>query len=83
MEDVIIRTDGWRAYRSLVSNPRYHEPTVVGCGPNAVKVLPRVHALIPNAKGNLRGVHHGVAREFAVPNAPPNQNSLPIERLLY
>ena len=61
MDDVIIRTDGWRAYRSLVSDPRQHKPTVVGPGPNAVKVLPWVHALIANAKGNLRGVHHGVS----------------------
>jgi hypothetical protein len=53
-------SDGWRAYRSLVSDPRQHEPTVVGPGPNAVKVFPRVHALIANAKGNLRGVRHGV-----------------------
>jgi transposase-like protein len=61
MDDVIIRTDGWRAYRSLVSDPQQHEPTVVGSGANAVKVLPWVHALIANAKGNLRGVHHGVS----------------------
>jgi len=61
MDDVIIRTDGWRAYRSLVSDPQQHKPTVVGSGPNAVKVLPWVQALIANAKGNLRGVHHGVS----------------------
>ena len=60
-DDVVIRTDGWRAYRQLVSDPRQHDPHVVGSGPNAVKILPWVHALIANVKGNIRGVHHGVS----------------------
>ena len=74
MDDVIIRTDGWRAYRSAVSDPPQQEPTVVGPGPNAVKVLPWVHALIANAKGNLRGVHHGVS---------PNHLSLYLAEFCY
>jgi len=45
----------------LVADPRQHEAIVVGSGPNAVKVLPWVHALIANDKGNLRGVQHGVS----------------------
>ena len=61
MDDVIIRTDGWRAYRSLVSDCGLDDTTVFGPGLNAVKVLPWVHALIANAKGNLRGVHDGVS----------------------
>lgn len=52
-----IRTD----YRQLASDPRQHNPHVVGSGTNAVKVLPWVHALIANIKGNIRGVHHGVS----------------------
>jgi transposase-like protein len=60
-EEAVIRTDGWQAYRALASETRRHEPTVVGEGANAVKVLPWVHALIANAKGNIRGVHHGVS----------------------
>ena len=62
-EGAVIRTDGWQAYRALASESRRHEPTVVGKGANAVKVLPWVHALIANAKGNIRGVDHGVSQK--------------------
>jgi transposase-like protein len=62
-EEAVIRTDGWQAYRALASDTRRHEPTVVGEGANAVKVLPWVHVLIANAKGNIRGVHHGVSQK--------------------
>jgi transposase-like protein len=60
-EAVVVRTDGWRAYRVLDDNHRTHEPIVVGDGRNAVKVLPWVHTLIANIKGNIRGVYHGVS----------------------
>jgi hypothetical protein len=36
---------------------------VVGGGTNAVKVLPWVHTLIANIKGNIRGVYHGVSNK--------------------
>jgi transposase-like protein len=60
-EAVVVRTDGWRAYRVLNNNQRTHKPIVVGDGRNAVKVLPWVHTLIANIKGNIRGVYHGVS----------------------
>lgn len=60
-EDVTARTDGWRAYGFLNSEKRKHQPIVVGSGKNAVKVLPWVHILIANAKGNIRGIYHGVS----------------------
>jgi transposase-like protein len=62
-EAVVVRTDGWRAYKVLNSDQRTHEPVVVGDGRNAVKVLPWVHTLIANIKGNIRGVYHGVSNK--------------------
>jgi transposase-like protein len=62
-EEAVIRTDGWQAYRALATETRRHEPTVVGGGAKAVKVLPWVHALIANMKGIIRGVHHGVSQK--------------------
>ena len=60
-EHCVVRTDGWRAYGVLASEQSEHEPQVVGSGKNAVKVLPWVHTLIANMKGNIRGVYHGVS----------------------
>lgn len=57
----IVRTDGWRAYAVFDSEQTKHEPVVVASGQNAVKVLPWVHTLIANIKGNIRGVYHGVS----------------------
>jgi hypothetical protein len=34
---------------------------VPGSGKEAPKVLPWVHTLIANIKGNIRGIHHGVS----------------------
>jgi len=56
-----VRTDGWRAYGVFACQQINHEPVVVGCGQNAAKVLPWVHTLIANIKGNIRGVYHGVS----------------------
>jgi hypothetical protein len=41
--------------------PRRHEWLVPSSGKEAAKVLPWVHILIVNIKGNIRGVHHGVS----------------------
>lgn len=60
-QDVVARTDGWRAYRILNSAQGRHQPVVVGSGKNAVKLLPWVHTVIANAKGNISGVYHGVS----------------------
>ena len=60
-ENVVVRTDGWVAYRVLKSDHSTHEPVVVGDGSNAVKLFPWVHTLIANIKGNIRGVYHGVS----------------------
>lgn len=57
----VVRTDGWRAYAVLDSAQSKHEPVIVGSGKNAIKVLPWVHTLIGNIKGNIRGVYHGVS----------------------
>ena len=61
--DVTAKTDGWPAYRALKEAGHDHQPSVVGRGKQAVKVLPWVHTLIANIKGNLRGVHHGVSNK--------------------
>jgi transposase-like protein len=56
-----VRTDGWHAYVVLDSGDSRHEPVVVRSGKRASKVLPWVHTLIANIKGNIRGVYHGVS----------------------
>ena len=60
-EDVVSRSDGWRAYGVLNSGHRTHQPVIAGTGQNTVKVLPWVHTVIANVKGNIRGVYHGVS----------------------
>ena len=60
-KDAVLQTDGWGAYRVLSSGERKHKPVVVGSGKNAVKILPWVHAVIANLKGNIRGVYHGIS----------------------
>ena len=59
--EVVVKTDGWQGYSFLDGSPRRHEWLVPGSGKEAVKVLPWVHTLIANIKGNIRGVHHGVS----------------------
>jgi transposase-like protein len=61
--EVVVRTDGWQGYSVLDRPPRRHEWLVPGSGPEAVRVLPWVHTLIANVKGNIRGVHHGVSQK--------------------
>jgi transposase-like protein len=59
-DNVVSRSDGWRAYGVLDCGNRTHQPVIVGTGENAVKVLPWVHTVIANVEGNIRGVYHGV-----------------------
>ena len=59
-EDVVSLTDGWPAYNVLNSHPGKHQSVVVGSGKNAPKILPWVHTVIANVKGNIHDVHHGV-----------------------
>jgi transposase-like protein len=59
-EDAVLKTDGWRAYSVLKTDKREHEPITVGNGENASILLPWVHTLISNIKGNIRGTYHGV-----------------------
>jgi transposase-like protein len=58
---VVLRTDGWRAYKALETGQRKHQPIVIGSGENASRFLPWVHTLISNFKGNIRGTYHGVS----------------------
>jgi len=60
-QDWVVRTDGWPAYGILNSAQGEHQPVVTGSGRNAVKLLPWVHTVIANVKGNIRGVYHGVS----------------------
>lgn len=62
-QNVLVRTDGWLAYRVLNNDQSEHKPVVIGSGKNAVKLLPWVHTLIANIKGNVRGVYHGVSNK--------------------
>jgi len=60
-DNISIITDGWSPYNALESGNRKHFPVFVGSGENAPKVLPWVHTMISNIKGNLRGIYHGVS----------------------
>ncbi len=58
--EAVIKTDGWQGYSFLDNSPGcQHEWLVPGSGKEASKVLPWVHTLIANIKGNIRGIHHG------------------------
>lgn len=57
----VITTDGWRAYGALSSDKIIHESVVVGSSEQASLLLPWVHTLISNIKGNIKGVYHGVS----------------------
>jgi transposase-like protein len=58
----VNKTDGWQGYSFLDTSPSLrHEWLVPGSGKEAPKVLPWVHTLIANIKGNIRGIHHGVS----------------------
>ena len=59
-KDVVLKTDGWTPYRVLKKYERDHKPIKVGSGEKAGKLLPWVHTLISNIKGNIRGTYHGV-----------------------
>ncbi len=60
--EAVIKTDGWQGYSFLDASPGVrHEWLVPGSGKEAPKVLPWVHTLIANIKGNIRGIHHGVS----------------------
>jgi hypothetical protein len=60
--EAVIKTDGWQGYSFLDAAPGLrHEWLVPGSGQEALKVLPWVHTLIANIKGNIRGIHHGVS----------------------
>ena len=61
--ETVVRTDGWQGYSVLDQPPRRHEWLVPASGPEAVRLLPWVHTLIANGKGNIRGIHHGVSQK--------------------
>jgi len=56
-----LKTDGYSTYKVLKKYNYKHIPLVVGKPENASKLLPWVHIMIANAKGNIRGTHHGVS----------------------
>ena len=66
--EAVIKTDGWQGYSCLDASPGLrHEWLVPGSGKEAPKVLPWVHTLIANVKGNVRGIHHGVSPQTSAP----------------
>jgi transposase-like protein len=59
-----VKTDGWAAYRSALKEQNVeHEYVVVGSGKEAPKLLPWVHTMLANIKGNIRGIHRGVSHK--------------------
>ncbi|MEI8183889.1 MAG: IS1595 family transposase, partial [Desulfomonile sp.] len=63
-ETSLVKTDGWLAYRSALRRQNVeHGYIVVGSGKEASKLLPWVHTMLANIKGNIRGVYKGVANK--------------------
>jgi transposase-like protein len=59
----IITTDGYSSYKVLKKYDYIHKPLVI-CDPKqAHKLLPWVHIMMANVKGNIRGTHHGVSEK--------------------
>ncbi len=59
-----VKTDGAAAYRSALKEQNFeHEYVVVGSGKEAPKLLPWVHTMLANIKGNIRGIHKGVSHK--------------------
>ena len=54
-----VMTDGFLAYNLALSGYN-HTAKVIHDPESAASKLPWVHILIANAKGTIRGVHHGV-----------------------
>lgn len=60
-EGTVARTDGLRAYEAAFRDSSHqHDAVLVGSGKEAPKLLPWVHTLLSNIKGNIRGVYKGV-----------------------
>ena len=60
-EGTVAKTDGLRAYAAAFRDSHHkHEAVLVGSGTQAPKLLPWVHTLLANIKGNIRGVYKGV-----------------------
>ena len=59
-KDVVLKTDGWIPYIVLKKDQREHIPLKIRNSEKASKILPWVHTLISNIKGNIRGTYHGV-----------------------
>ncbi|MGC8659343.1 MAG: transposase [Desulfomonilaceae bacterium] len=57
-----IWTMGRKIRKAMVDRDAHykHEPVVMDSGKHAPKLLPWVHTLLANIKGNIRGVYKGV-----------------------
>jgi Transposase zinc-ribbon domain/ISXO2-like transposase domain len=53
--------EGFRCPRCQHGEAYFHRTRHLYPGKEAPKVLPWVHTLIANMKGNIRGIHHGVS----------------------
>jgi len=60
-DGTVMRTDGLHAYWTLKGWRGTHEQVIVGTGKKASILLPWVHTLLANLKGNIRGVYRGVS----------------------
>jgi transposase-like protein len=85
-----VMTDGFLAYNLALSGYT-HKTKVIHDPKSASSKLPWVHILIANAKGTIRGVHHGVTpknlqgylSEFCWRFSRRNFNGELFDRLLY
>ena len=60
VEGTVAKTDGFSCIRRCLRDSHYtHEAVPVGSGTQASKLLPWVHTLLANIKGNIRGVYKG------------------------
>jgi len=56
-----VATDGFVSYIPALAGYEHDKRVVLGSGKEASDKLPWVHVLAANAKGMVRGVHHGVS----------------------
>ena len=61
VEKSSVKTDGYSSYKVLKKYNYIHTPLVINDPKQASKLLPWVHIMIANVKGNIRGTHHGVS----------------------
>ncbi|KAA3662413.1 MAG: IS1595 family transposase [Calditrichaeota bacterium] len=60
----LLKTDGYKSYKFTTNFDYNHQAIRIGNPKETLKYLPWVHIVIGNAKGLIKGVHHGVSAKY-------------------